>query len=148
MITIQNPNQQELPIGSIVLWYGLAADIPSGWQQCNGANGSLDIENAFVKGTIYTVNVGNTGGALVHSHGIQNSGTAGNHTHTYSLSTSTNTESTTANDGTILRAKVSHGHSASGNTQSGGSHSHSITDTNDASSLPSYHRLYYIQRIA
>jgi len=34
--------------GMIISWYGTIATIPSGWQLCNGTNGSPDLRNRFV----------------------------------------------------------------------------------------------------
>lgn len=148
MIIIQSPTRVELEIGTIVLWYGLEAQFPTGWVKCNGANGTPDLRSIFVKGALWSTQVGVTGGAALHSHPVGATGDAGNHTHSYSLSTSTNTDSTTATSGTVSRSKVSHGHSASGTTQGGGTHNHGMYATDDGSSIPPYHRLWYIMRIA
>jgi len=34
--------------GMILQWYGTIATIPSGWQLCNGANGTPDLRNKFI----------------------------------------------------------------------------------------------------
>ena len=39
-----------LPIGSIVLWYGLILDIPSGYSLCDGSNSTPDLRDKFVVG--------------------------------------------------------------------------------------------------
>lgn len=39
-----------LPIGSIVIWSGTVASIPSGWQLCDGTNGTPDLRDRFVVG--------------------------------------------------------------------------------------------------
>ncbi len=64
--------------GIIVLWYGLIADIPSGWVLCDGANGTPNLENVFVVGAGDTYVVNATGGSLSHVHGL----TGMLHTHT------------------------------------------------------------------
>ena len=39
-----------LPMGSIVIWSGTVVSIPSGWQLCNGTNGTPDLRDRFVVG--------------------------------------------------------------------------------------------------
>lgn len=68
-----------LPVGIIVLWHGLLSAIPSGWVLCDGANGTPDLRDKFVKGAAAGQNPGATGGALTHTHAAHAS-----HTHTYS----------------------------------------------------------------
>ena len=81
-------NVQQVPqIGSIVEWSGLLANIPNGYQVCDGTNGTPDLADKFVRGT--TGEAGATGGAdsvtLViaelpsHSHGVTDPG----HNHTW-----------------------------------------------------------------
>lgn len=43
------PNQS-LPAGAIVIWSGSVASIPSGWQLCDGTNGTPDLRDRFVVG--------------------------------------------------------------------------------------------------
>lgn len=58
----------ELLAGTIILWFGNAADVPAGWQVCDGTNGTPDLRNRYVKGCDADGNLGNVGGALTHSH--------------------------------------------------------------------------------
>lgn len=37
-----------IPNGTIVMWAGLATQIPSGWQLCNGGNTSVDLRDRIV----------------------------------------------------------------------------------------------------
>ena len=74
-----------LPSGSIVIWSGSAASIPSGFYLCNGSNGTPDLRNRFVVGAGSTYSVGDTGGsadAIVVSHTHTASVTDPTHTHT------------------------------------------------------------------
>lgn len=74
-----------LPYGSIIMWYGSIATIPSGWALCNGSNGTPNLINRFIIGavtdvgstatTYVTGNATQTGGSkdaivVTHSHGI------------------------------------------------------------------------------
>lgn len=50
--TVPVPGSQNnsLPIGSIVIWSGTVASIPTGWQLCDGINGTPDLRDRFVVG--------------------------------------------------------------------------------------------------
>ena len=81
-----------VPIGSIVLWYGSVASIPSGWSLCNGTtvNGyaTPDLRNQFVVGAGDSYSVADSGGSSSttlttsqlpsHDHSISVSGTTSN----------------------------------------------------------------------
>lgn len=55
---------------TIKLWYGLAANVPPGWQICDGTNGTPDPRNLYIKGNDLDGNLGNVGGNLTHTHSI------------------------------------------------------------------------------
>lgn len=50
------------PIGTIVIWSGTADNIPTGWQLCDGTNGTPDLQDKFVLGAGTNHAVGTTGG--------------------------------------------------------------------------------------
>lgn len=52
--------QDAMPVGSIIMFNGQAADIPSGWAICDGTNGTPNLIDKFVKGSNIA---GSTGGA-------------------------------------------------------------------------------------
>lgn len=52
-----------IPTGLISLWSGSIASIPSGWQLCDGTNGTPNLRDKFVVGAGSSYAVGNTGGA-------------------------------------------------------------------------------------
>lgn len=93
--------------GTICLWYGNIASIPSGWALCNGSNGTPDLRNRFIvcanadvagvaKSTVLGA-AAQTGDTSTHLHnadlsedGVLNSGIAianvtpaGSYQHTY-----------------------------------------------------------------
>lgn len=37
-----------LPYGTIIMWHGTVATVPTGWALCNGSNGTPDLRNKFV----------------------------------------------------------------------------------------------------
>ena len=65
-----------LPSGSIVLWSGSIASIPSGWYLCDGSNSTPDLRDRFVVGAGSTYAVGSVGGSA--------NATLVSHTHTAS----------------------------------------------------------------
>lgn len=87
-------NQRGTKVGSIVMWSGLLADIPNGWEICDGTAGKPDLIDNFVRGVpTDSTNPGATGGentntvtiAQLPSHGHSVSG--GGHTHTFASNT-------------------------------------------------------------
>jgi len=57
-----------LPMGSIAMWGNLTADIPLGWNQCNGTNSTPDMRNNFIRGVATGEQPGITGGEASHRH--------------------------------------------------------------------------------
>lgn len=57
-----------IPAGVIVMWAGTLATIPSGWNLCNGTNGTPDLRDRFIVGAANGANPGTTGGANTHGH--------------------------------------------------------------------------------
>ena len=51
-----------IPYGIIVMWYGSAASVPSGWALCNGGNGTPNLQDRFIVGAGSGYGVGATGG--------------------------------------------------------------------------------------
>ena len=69
------------PTSVIIAWSGLLADIPTGWQLCDGTNGSPNLIAKFIRGVASgATDPGNTGGEdsvtlvtaelPVHSHSV------------------------------------------------------------------------------
>ena len=68
----------DVEIGTIVMWYGSAAAVPAGWQLCDGTNGTADMRSNFplgatgdADGVPTNANYGTTGGDSVHSHDLE-----------------------------------------------------------------------------
>lgn len=73
-----------MEIGMIIIWSGSVVGIPSGWQLCDGTNGTPDLRGRFIPGAGSTYAVGDNGGAAIdlqHSHSIPALNNAGAHTH-------------------------------------------------------------------
>ena len=84
-----------VPVGVIWMWNSTAVSIPSGWQLCDGSNGTPDLRDRFIVGAGSTYNVAATGGSNSttltlsnlpsHAHSASSTftGTAmGSHSHT------------------------------------------------------------------
>ncbi len=70
---------EEVKAGHIRPFYGLRANIPSGWIECDGANGTPDLRGTYPKGAGAGQEANVTGGDLTHSH-TDHTGVI-NHTH-------------------------------------------------------------------
>lgn len=146
-----------LPYGSIIMWYGSVATVPTGWQLCNGSNGTPDLRDRFVVGSGSSYTPGTIGGATSvalstsnlpsHDHSFSGSGStssAGGHSHGISISITDPGHSHTvhANPGgsggafgggtssaatNIGTSTSTTGISASGSASSVGDHSHSVS---------------------
>lgn len=149
-----------VPIGGIILWYGSIASIPTGWQLCNGTNGTPDLRDQFVVGAGTTYSVGDTGGSatvdLRHQHTDGTYDTDDdNHRHgvgTLTMGGPSATNNPLVQPGTG-DARGDHIHTLSGDT-SWDLHDHDVTG-HSASGLstttenrPPYHALAYIQRMS
>jgi len=85
-----------IPSGAIGIWHGNSTDIPPGWVICDGANGTPDLRNKFIRCANGEINVGQTGGsdnttlsdaAMLASHSHPVSVTAANSTHKHNVGT-------------------------------------------------------------
>ena len=54
--------------GGIILWSGAVIDIPTGYQLCDGTNGTPDLRGQFVIGAGGAYAVAANGGASTHFH--------------------------------------------------------------------------------
>lgn len=68
-----------VPAGCIVMWAGLLSAIPVGWALCNGANGTPDLRDRFIRGSAAGADPGTTGGSASHVHAAHTG--VINHTH-------------------------------------------------------------------
>ena len=125
-----------VPSGVIVMWSGTNANIPSGWNLCDGTNSTPDLRDRFVVGSGSTYTTGDTGGSNTvtlttshlpsHSHGVGSISTdaAGSHSHNFNTNT--------GNAG---------GHSHSGSTSNTGSHNHTAYWANSSGGNNRFHQM-------
>ena len=141
----------------ILLWSGSIASIPSGWNLCDGTNGTPDLRNRFVVAAGDTYAVGATGGAdsvtldasqmPAHTHTFSGStNTTGAHTHTVAAGNS-------SGGSNIITTGNARSNDTSYTTYSAGDHSHTFSGTTASTggggsheNRPPYYALAYIQK--
>jgi len=139
-----------VPVGGIVMHSVSTTALGSGWQVCDGTNGTYDMRGYFPIHTATDAEMGQTGGFSSHAHAVGTSGAASeNHSHhiNIGLSTAGGANNSDYQAGGIT-VQGSHSHSAGEDSPSAGAHTHSMNKTGSADSLPPYIQLYFIKRIA
>ena len=69
-MALQSWTIEEIKPGHIRMYNGLLASIPVGWVLCDGSNGTPDLRGRYPKGAAASIEAGDTGGALTHSHAV------------------------------------------------------------------------------
>lgn len=144
-----------VPRGTIVMWSGSVASIPSGWALCDGNNGTPNLLDRFVLSVTAGQDPGETGGSNAKTLSASNLPA---HTHSFTTSSDgRHSHSTHIEDdgGFSSGSNKSGADDTSGNgisTTSDGSHSHSGTTnaTGDGAAFdirPSYYRLAFIMKL-
>jgi microcystin-dependent protein len=173
--TVAELSPHLVPTGAITLWSGSNASIPTGWQLCNGTNGTPDLRNRFIVGSGADYATGNNGGADTkttsaggnHNHGGATASHAltiaqmPSHDHPFRLTRRVTGDDATGGtvDAQILTAdrnRVNQNVNITGadvqNTGSGQSHSHGIsnsgTHTHTVDVRPRYYALAYIIKLS
>lgn len=140
----------KVPYGVILMWNGTAATIPTGWQVCDGTNGTPDLRGKFIYGANGDTSVGLTGGADSHVHTNPDTEYAdASHSHKISGTTSAATGGAAGTSGTsttVASATHTHPFSTTSNAATS-SHKHSVPDTASGTSLPPYTKVYYIMKV-
>lgn len=133
-----------IPTGGEILWFGAAANLPSGWQIVTAASGK------FVMGAD-TGNASDTpAGANSHTHTYSsNTGSAGGHAHSANSASMGGSTTDITHYPTSNKDVAKDGHTHAGKTgfwtSSNGSHTHSLVATGEATIYPPYRRLYWIK---
>lgn len=143
VVNTSNANKLEwlggiVPLGFIIIWSGSQASIPSGWQLCDGSNGTPDLRGKFVVGAGSTYAVNATGGGvnLAHTHTPTQAATDAatfSHTHTQSAtgSESSHTHVVSLTTGVPSSTLVT---VTGGFSHASGTHTHTITAVNAGTS--------------
>ncbi len=128
------------PIGGIIMWSGAQSAIPTGWQLCDGSNGTPDLRNKFVIGAGGKYSVSETGGEENVTLKLENI-PSHNHMYKYSgaglagIGTSDNTFYKVGSSG----SNVAYTEYAGGKNGNGATVAHN--------NMPPFYALCYIMRI-
>lgn len=155
-----------VPVGAIAIWAGTIANIPSGWNLCDGTSGTPDLRDKFIRGAPAATEAGTTGGVQNHTH-VEDTADEGEHTHTLD-SQGAHTHTTGAggshnhgavasraqrNSGTNHASLASYGGAHIHTTASAGGHTHTTTAGEGAhihvltakESRPPWYDILYVQ---
>ncbi len=152
-----------VPTGLVILWYGAEAAIPAGWHLCDGADGTINLQNRFPvgAGTGSSYSVGDTGTGIhaplgtvnVAGHALTAAEVAG-HGHTFTdYYAGGGTATYWSGVGYAYINGIDSGPSTTGYPNIGkataDAHTHTATFTGgNFTALPPYHALCYIQKIS
>lgn len=134
----------------IALWAGWNGDvtIPTNYQMCNGASGSPDLRNKYIKGADAGQDAGDTGGSYTNVHDITHSHNGASHDHS-GFTTSTANGSTINNTGSCCSVVAAHTHTYTGtNLTSVTPNSYTTPLTTAETVEPAYKKLVAIQKKA
>lgn len=135
--------------GLIVMWSGLIANIPDGWELCDGGDGRPDLREKFVRGAPTETEPGGTGGSETHTHVVSGSSVVKSINHRHSMSFMSGQETgfcTPCCRTCSYGMSYHHHHSVCGNTAyTNPSHNHTISITSQScSTLPSYYEVLFL----
>ncbi len=173
-----DPGAGNVPIGGIIMYNGLLADIPVAWSLCDGIDSTPDLSGKFIMGTKLQGEIGNEGGSadavlvahthpmphthpIDHTHAPFDSQLGGSHTHDLRLAYASCAGGDTQNpsaSGALTDDFTSwalpHTHAIAIPRYTGLSGDSEMPDTGSAgdtgigTNLPPYYTLAFIQRIA
>lgn len=84
------PNGAPAPLMNGICAHLSSATVPVGFSICNGAGGTLDLRNKYLKGADAGGDAGATGGATSHQHTVTHGHTANAHSHSGNTQNNTN----------------------------------------------------------
>lgn len=167
--TVSAPPAALVPVGGIIMWSGLIANIPTNWHLCDGTSGTPDLRGRMIIGASADSGAGNSGSAYnvaatggadstslaesnlpAHSH---TSSVTGNHQHTMKYRDGLSwTKSTGAGFHLpVVSGETDYTGTTDTFTYSGGSHGHSIGFTGSGVAFenrPRFYALAFIMRTA
>ena len=166
-ISPANLNSSTVPVGGIIMYSGVIANLPANWSLCNGTGGTPDLRGRFVVGAEGAYTQGDTGGAdtvtlttsqipaHTHASGSLATGTDGSHTHPLRAYKTTGSTSHIHDDTGRLAAGSDTGGATAQSTSAGGLHTHSVSGNTGSTgsgaaheNRPPYYALAYIMRVA
>ena len=141
--------ETSIPIGGIVMWDDVIANIAEGFNICDGGGSTPDLRDKFIYGAASDSDVGDSGGSTSHVHSNPNTGTAGYHTHLIyqRFSGGGSTEQASGYTSGVEIASSGHNHNATATSNADSAHNHTIGNTGSSSHVPLYIQLYFIMRV-
>lgn len=158
-VTVDPPLSSRLvPIGTIALWSGLEADIPDGWEPCNGTAPTPDLRDRFILGAGGSEVVKASGNAQTHTHTVPattvsaRTSWVGDHTHRFP--SKWYARKLAGGDYTGIDTNGDFNPNDPP-TQGAGGHDHSVsaafgaqtTGVNEGSIRPPWYALFYIMKV-
>jgi hypothetical protein len=143
-----------VPIGGIILWNdtitNLNTEFEGTFDICDGGvyNGQStpDMTDRFVYCASIDADVGNAGGSETHTHGNSDTGSGGSHSHSVSVNTYGCSVNQVASGEAQVNIADQHAHSLSATLSTDPAHTHTLGNTEAATSLPAYIMLYFAMR--
>ncbi len=159
-----------IPVSGVLIWTDTLANIPSGWNLCDGGGGRPDLRARFIRGSAAGVDPGGTGGSDTHTHTDvsvadhnDHSQTAGGGNHTHAATDTIGGHGPHSGGGFLTDNQYpypapmgsdtggdhSHSYNSEGGTHthtlsSAGSHNHNPWSTDDG--RPAYYEVAFIQK--
>jgi microcystin-dependent protein len=143
-----------IPSGLIAIWSGATGSIPSGWQLCDGTNGTPDLRNSFVLGAGNSYSVGQTGGStdaivVSHTHTATSTSTVTDPGHYHSDNGQNSTYGSTSGPDDMQLWSGSHntGSAVTGITVATATTNQTTGTSGSNANMPPYYALAYIFKI-
>ena len=152
-----NQGNDSVAVGSICIWSGTVANIPTGWSLCDGQNNTVDLRDKFIIGakqddggvakTNVTGSLSQVGGSkdaivVSHSHTATVTDPGHNHTLTAQQNIGDYTDNGSGPDQRSAAATITSNSNTTGISVSNSTTGSSGTNAN----LPPYYALCYIQK--
>jgi hypothetical protein len=151
VIFIKATGSSLIPDDGVLFWASTSTPA-TGYQFCDGTNGSTDLRNKHLRGAGTGANAGGTGGALTNTHTIAHTHTANGHTHTGANSGGpyNNGQCQNNSNGAYNLMSPSHVHfvNLTSGTQALNSYGGSIGQQAESNIEPAYTKLNPIQNIS
>lgn len=146
-----------MPIGAIVYWPSESA-VPTGWNKCDGSNGTADLQDLFIIGAGDVYDPADTGGSAtlaiagsitVGAHSVTNDEMP-LHTHTYTDHSNSQNASHAIATASSPVGTETHSSLTTGSTGSGNAHGHtgSTITLSNIDVVPPYYAIYLIQKVS
>lgn len=131
-----------IPDESVILWYGVASQIPAGYEIYTELNGYFPQGGSTKDLTVR--------GSATHTHSYDITAVSWDFGHTHTVPTGSAGNAAAEDigyDTSGTSASPGHSHGVFGNVTSSGEHRHTLGNTSSGSSIPQHKKLYYIKAV-